>query len=263
MAEKIALFIIDPQVDFCDPKGSLFVPGADKDMTRLADFITRRKNDLYDIQITMDSHYRVAIFHPMSWISKSNKHPAPFTLISKDDVEKGEWRSFNPEYQTRYLEYVRKLEENSRFALVIWPEHCIIGSPGQCLYQPVYEAISEWESQYATAVRTTKGSNIFTEHYSVFKADVEDPKDPSTRMNLKLVKDLDDADRILIAGEALSHCVANSGRDFIEQIGTNISKITLLEDCCSNVPGFEKLGEDFVNEMVSKGMKISSIKDAI
>jgi len=36
------LFIIDPQVDFCSPDGALYVPGADKDMERLADFISKQ-----------------------------------------------------------------------------------------------------------------------------------------------------------------------------------------------------------------------------
>ena len=36
---KNCLLIIDPQNDFCDKKGSLFVPGADKDIKRLSKFI--------------------------------------------------------------------------------------------------------------------------------------------------------------------------------------------------------------------------------
>ena len=36
---NVDLFAIDPQQSFTDPNGSLFVPGGDADMTRLATFI--------------------------------------------------------------------------------------------------------------------------------------------------------------------------------------------------------------------------------
>jgi len=41
MAERIDLLIIDPQVDFCDPSGALYVPGAEKDMERLSEMVKR------------------------------------------------------------------------------------------------------------------------------------------------------------------------------------------------------------------------------
>jgi len=46
MPLKIDLVIIDPQKDFCDPNGSLFVPGAAEDMKRLASLVGRLKNKL-------------------------------------------------------------------------------------------------------------------------------------------------------------------------------------------------------------------------
>lgn len=47
---NVHLLVIDPQNDFCDPNGSLFVPGADEDMKRLGGFIERVKDKLNDIQ---------------------------------------------------------------------------------------------------------------------------------------------------------------------------------------------------------------------
>jgi hypothetical protein len=40
-----------------------------------------------------------------------------------------------------------------------------------------------------------------------------------------------------------------------------VKKFTLLEDTASNVPGFEKLGRDFVTTMVKKGMRVTTTKD--
>jgi nicotinamidase-related amidase len=93
-------------------------------------------------------------------------------------------------------------------------------------------------------------------------ADVEDPDDVSTKLNTALVDVLGEADEILITGEALSHCVASSIRDIAAQFGVDqVQKFTLLEDTSSNVGGFEKLGQDFVKEMVKKGMKVTRTVD--
>jgi nicotinamidase-related amidase len=81
-------------------------------------------------------------------------------------------------------------------------------------------------------------------------------------LNTALIDTLTDADEILITGEALSHCVASSIRDIAAQFGIDqVQKFTLLEDTTSNVGGFEKLGQDFVKEMVKKGMKVTNTKD--
>jgi nicotinamidase-related amidase len=86
-------------------------------------------------------------------------------------------------------------------------------------------------------------------------AEVPDPEDPATTPNGRLLR-LQEADIVLLAGEARSHCVANTVRDLAAQFGANgIGKLHLLEDCTSDVPGFENLGRDFVAEMAAKGMK--------
>ena len=56
MSNKAILLVIDPQVDFCDPNGSLFVKGADADMKRLATMIRENINLIERINITLDSH---------------------------------------------------------------------------------------------------------------------------------------------------------------------------------------------------------------
>jgi hypothetical protein len=64
------------------------------------------------------------------------------------------------------------------------------------------------------------------------------------------------------AGEARSHCLANTVLDIANNFGEeNIKKMVLLEDGTSDVPGFENLGEDFVKEMKGRGMRISTTVD--
>ena len=70
---KLHLLIIDPQNDFCSPHGSLYVPGAEEDMGRLARLIDRLKNKIADIHVTLDSHRMIDISHP-GWWRDSNGH---------------------------------------------------------------------------------------------------------------------------------------------------------------------------------------------
>jgi len=257
--KKVDLLIIDPQNDFCDARGSLFVKGADQDSIRLANMIKRLGSKLNDIHVTMDSHHVLDVAHPLMWLNEKNEHPSPFTVITKDSVEKGMWRPVNPAWSNRMLEYVRSLEANGRYALVVWPEHCIIGSWGHNIVAPVYEALMDWErSNVAMVDLVTKGSNFWTEHYSAVMADVPDPADPSTQLNTRLIQTLQNVDLVAITGQALSHCVANTVRDIANNFGEeNIKKLVLIEDTSSNVEGFESLGRDFVSEMVSRGMQIA------
>ena len=254
------LLIIDPQNDFCDPNGALFVAGADDDMKRLAAFIEKNINKIDDINVTLDSHRLIDVAHPIFWVNSKGEHPDVLTLISVDDVENGTWTTTNPAWKQRGLEYVKALADNQRYPLVMWPPHCLIGTWGNAVYQPLSDALLKWqEARFGVVEYVTKGSNIFTEHYSALKADVVDPSDPTTDINTKLLDALSQADEILIAGEALSHCVANTVTDIAVEFGDeNIKKFVLLEDCCSNVPTFESLGEGFVNTMHGKGMKVTT-----
>lgn len=266
MSKRVVhLLTIDPQNDFCiangpgGQKGALVVGGADNDMARLATFITKNKKRIEEIHCTLDSHQSVHIAHPIFWVNSKGEHPNPFTVITADDVKNGVWRTFYPPFQKRAQTYVDTLALNGRYALVIWPPHCIIGSWGASIVPTVSNALIDWEIEKFNKVNyVPKGSNFFTEHYSGIQADVIDDSDGSTKLNTVLIDALTQADEILITGEALSHCVANTVRDVATQFGVdNIKKFTLLQDTSSNVTGFEKLGRDFVLEMAGKGMKLT------
>lgn len=261
--KKIHLLAIDMQNDFCDTNGALFVSGADKDIANLTAFVDRIGGNLFDIHVTMDSHRLLDIAHPIMWVDGNGNHPDPFTIITEDEVKTGKWRTVKPAWQKRAQAYVEALSVNGRYPLCIWPPHCIIGTWGHSLVPSFSEALLRWEAKKVRGVDyVTKGSNIFTEHYSAVQADVPDPSDPTTMLNSQLINILQEADEILIAGEALSHCVANTIRDIANNFGEdNIKKFVMFEDTSSNVQGFEQLGTDFVNEMTGRGMKVSTTQD--
>ena len=275
MSGKVKLVIIDPQNDFCNPKdqhfapkGSLYVPGADEDMKRLGGMVRKLGNRINEISVTFDSHHDLDVAHPIFWRNSEGKHPDWYQVITEDDVVNGVWFPTLPgiHVRNRMVEYVRSLQANGRYELRIWPPHCIIGTPGQNIYQDLLVPLREWCTKYyRTITPVTKGSNLWTEHYSAVKAEVPDPEDPTTQINTRFVQDFadDDISDILLAGEALSHCVASTFRDLVEAFGNNdiIKKMVLLTDACSNVPGCESYGEQFVKDFVALGMRQTTTDD--
>ena len=71
------------------------------------------------------------------------------------------------------------------------------------------------------------------------------------------------ADIVAIAGEAGSHCLANTVRDIANGFNDDsyIKKLVLLEDATSPVTGFETFQTDFITEMTARGMQISNTVD--
>ncbi len=251
---KSDLVIIDPQVDFCDPNGALYVTGADADNVRLAEVIHERGRGLNDIHVTLDSHHRLDVAHPMMWRDSEGNPPNPFTAISEDDLDAGTWAPFNPGLTPRMRAYLKALKAGNRYGLTVWPEHCLIGHPGWCVDPVLLAALDEWEELPAQVDYVTKGSNRWTEHYSAVQADVPDPDDPGTQLNIPFIETLAIPDIIWIAGQALDYCLANTLRDIANNFGEeNIKKIHLITDATSAID--VAAGDVFIQEMVARGMK--------
>jgi len=262
--KNVQLVVIDPQNDFCDPKGALYVPGAEEDMGRVAKMVGPAGGQLTDIHVTIDSHHLVDVAHPIMWKNSRGEHPTPFTIITASDVENGVWAPTSPGLTKRMLAYVQSLETGQRYPLCIWPPHCLIGSWGQNVVPGLFDALVKWEQeQFAVIDYVTKGSNIYTEHYGAVQAEVPDPQDPSTQLNTPFIDTLREADVVAICGEAGSHCLANTVRDIANKLGddSHVKKFVLLIDGTSPVPGFENLQDDFIKEMMGRGMQACKCAD--
>ena len=140
----------------------------------------------------------------------------------------------------RTLAYLQELETRGRYTLMVWPIHCEIGSWGHNVHADVRAAYNRWEDAGQHIVRKVpKGTNPWTEHYSALMAEVPDPDDPRTQLNRGLLDALDRAELLLIAGEAGSHCVKATVEDLAQHLpGGKLSRVVLLTDCMSPVPGF-------------------------
>ena len=262
---RVHLLVIDPQNDFCRTDGALSVPGAAEDMDRLAMLVHRLKGRLSDVHVTLDSHRTVDISHPLWFRDSAGVHPAPFTSISAADLRAGTWTTTMPSAWNRTLAYLEALEAGGRYPHTVWPEHCLIGSEGHAVVPTLFEALQSWSHRFAMVDFVTKGSNPWTEHFSAVQAEVPDPDDPSTQVNLRLVHTLEQADVVLLAGEASSHCLANTVRDIVARFGDPalIRKLHLLTDATSPVPGFESYADDFLRDMRAHGLRTLTTTDAI
>ena len=259
-SSRNSLLIIDPQKDF-HPGGSLAIASAGKDAAKIAKLIDQHSMELDDIVVSLDTHQKMHIAHPLFWKDpKSGKHPDPMTHISLKSLEAGEWTTTDPKWAEWGKSYVATLETNERFQLIVWPEHCLIGTNGHSVVDDVNASLLGWAEKRARAVEyVLKGHNMLTEHYSAFKADVVRADDARTDYNMTLLARLLKADRVIVCGQALSHCVAFSTRDLLSRWPKGQERrIVLLTDCASPVPGFEDAAKAFVQEMKAAGVTVTT-----
>lgn len=271
------LVLIDPQSDFCKPgsgegdpqRGALYVDGAEHDMTRIATFVDKYGDKIDRIHVTLDCHHLIDIAHPAMWKNSDGEHPPFFTLITADDIRNGVWAPIYPGLRQRFIDYCDTLAQSGRFLLCIWPPHCLIGSDGNKVVPVLYEALLKWSAKKRMNINwVSKGSNMFTEHYSAVKAEVPDPKDSSTQLNTKFITTIGEADRIIYAGEAGSHCLNYTVTDTADGFGddgTYVTKMVLLTDGTSPVISpnidFPAVQAQFIKDMVARGMKTALTTD--
>jgi nicotinamidase/pyrazinamidase len=244
---KTLLLIIDPQNSFCDPSGELYVGGAEKDMRRIADVIRRRGSEIRRIIVTLDSHNKIHIAHPIWWIDAEGNPPGPFTRISIQDLDAGRYQAADPAYRAWTRTYMETIGSQ-----VIWPYHCLIGTWGHEVFEPLLEELNTWREEFHDLDFVMKGSSRFTENFSAIRPSVEVPDNPFTQVNRDLLRALDEADRIWVAGEASSHCVADTVTDIIR-----FSENPAIAEKITLVAGFETVADAFFQRMTAAGVVVS------
>jgi len=254
---KTWLMLIDVQNTFCIPEFELYVGGrsghgAVEDNTRLCEFIYHNLGNITHITATLDTHKTMQVFHAIFFVDKDGNHPAPYTDIHASELRDGRWM-FNsalasqfgiaPEYgQQMMTHYAEELEKKSKYALTIWPYHAMLGGIGHALVSAVEEAIFFHSvARIAQPDMVIKGDTPFTENYSVIGPEVlTGPMDEMLGLHdQKFIQQLGQYDRLVIAGQAKSHCVAWTVSDLLEDIAVTdlelARKVYLLEDCTSPV----------------------------
>ena len=264
--QRIRLLVIDPQNDFMDIAGAtLPVPGASADMARLASFMDALRGRIDDVVVTLDSHASVGIERTTFWAMPDGSAVAPFTQITAADVRSGRLMARHPAHQAEAMDYLVALEAAGERRLIVWPVHCVLGTWGHNIHSLVSESIAKWEfASGHTCDKVLKGRNPMTEQYSAFRAEVPRADDPRSHNNDALMARLGAGSEVLVvAGEALSHCVAASGEDMLAQMDrARLRNTILLTDCMSAIPGFDAVGETFLRQARACGVRTMAAADA-
>jgi nicotinamidase-related amidase len=284
--QRIAAFGIDCQVAFCTPGASLFVPGAVEDSVRAVEWLYRNLGRITTLVLSLDTHSVHQIFHPAAWVDADGRHPAPFTVISTDDVRQGRWRPWLrsegfPEFSAATArEYCEQLEKSGRYVLTIWPYHALLGGASHALVPALMEAaLFHAVARGAETVFEIKGRSAVTENYSVLSPEVR-------RLGGRTVGDFNDRlfdllmkhDRVYVFGQAKSHCVRSTLLDVMEECRRRdpglLSRIHILEDAMSPVPppplrplppalDFPRVAEEALRTFAAAGMRIVRTIDPI
>jgi nicotinamidase-related amidase len=256
-AFRVALLAVDVQNTFCVPGFELFVAGrsgtgAVDDNRRLCDFIYRNLGTISQVFPSLDTHHAMQVFHAIWLVDEHGNHPAPYTLISAEDVEAGRWRvndavaetlGVGMDYAARHLaHYTRRLAEGGKYDLTIWPYHAMLGGIGHALVSLVEEAIFfHGVARCSMPDFQVKGDKPLTEHYSMLGPEVMEGPDGESlgARNTGLIDRLLTFDAVVIAGQAKSHCMAWTIDDLMRDDDVRERELAertyLLEDCTSPV----------------------------
>lgn len=251
-----ALVVVDPQNDFCDQRGHLYVDGAYADIERLAEHIKKDGRNYTDIFVSLDSHDVIAIFHPAFWIDEAGCHPAPFTQIACEDFVSGAWRPASLDNLANAGRTFAVMRDRGIDSMMIWPEHCVVSTWGHQISDTLRDALRVWRENTAHAVRYIfKGENPYTDQFSIFEG--LDDSWPETAFNEPLFQALSSYDTVTFAGQALSHCVGESVLSYLRRLGSSPQKVGLLADCTSPVAGFDR--KVSLDRLASAGVSFSTV----
>jgi len=271
--EKTTLFVIDAQIGFCMPGASLYVKNAENDIANICEFILKNVGKLSHLTFSLDTHYAHQIFYPCYWVNDKGEKPAPYTIISYEDVESGVWRTLQESYSNFAKSYLKQLEEKGKYKLCIWDYHTMLGGIDHSLSPLLSET-----AFYHCLVKDNqthfllKGEHPLSEHYSVIQPEIRAVYDNDKRLNigqsrkLYFKEMLNSYDKIFIAGEASSHCVKATIEDLYkitkESNDNLISKIYILEDCMSPIPSipgvidFSSIAQEALDGFEKAGMHV-------
>lgn len=255
---QVGLLLIDVQNTFCIPEFELFVGGrsglgAVEDNQRLCEFIYRNLDKISQIILTLDTHTALQIFHPIFWVNPQGQHPTPASsLIYYEEVQQGVWQvnpaianTLGQDYQAlqaHALHYTKQLSDRGKYPLTVWPYHSMLGGIGHAIVPAIEEAVFfHTIARHAQAQFELKGNHPLTENYSVLQPEVLDTvgSQQIAQKNQGLIQKLLNFDRLIIAGQAKSHCVAWTVEDLLTEIQAIkpqfTQRVDLLEDCTSPV----------------------------
>lgn len=257
------LFIsIDNQFAFLEG-GSLGVPGSIGDVERLIRFIYNNAHYISCIMSSGDAHALQQIFFSCWWINENGKQPAPFTVITYDDVIEKRWTPVIGDFN-KSLKYLKALDDMNAAKLCIWPYHGILGTHEAAIETQLAKMIN-----FHSAARKVynplilKGTDPYSEMYGIIKPEYS----TTNYINMTVLRAIEEHDVIILAGQAASHCFLKSVLQIIDYfliINPDIIKrIIILEDCTSPIIGYEDYTIKEFAKLKNYGIRFAKSTDDI
>lgn len=156
------LFIVDPQNDFVDAAGSLYVKGAEEAIDNICKLLCEGGYDR--VIVSQDCHQYYHIGHSEFW----KELPEPGTEIDiTRDLSRGNFTPALCDFETP-KDVIRQILEKNARSIRIWPHHCLEGSWGYCFPERLVEALNEWSAQHLRNYEVyQKGKDPFCESFSL------------------------------------------------------------------------------------------------
>ena len=219
---KNLLLIIDPQNDFVDPKGSLYVPGSEEAINNICKFIDTDRVD--EIIVSQDTHQKYNIGFSEFWPG----FKAFDKLMVRDIVS----QKIKPTYinPKNYEDFFKQFEDfGYNDELTIWPHHCIEGSWGWCFPDILVESLGNWGLRNKKSYQVYRKGNIpELEAYSIFP---KINKMGNTKIESLNIQEYEYGS-IFISGFCKDICVAESVKWFSDN---NFRNLVFLDNCMATL----------------------------
>jgi len=259
---RVLMVFIDPQNDFMEGISDLGVPGSKGDIERMTKWLYYNGHKVTRLMVSLDTHTMAQIFHQCWWRDANGNTPAPYTIISYDDLMSNKWipiydkRIFDEDKPNRMISYCEKylemLEKTGKYKLCIWPYHCLEGTFGANVENQLSRMIyfhSLYRRSQPLFIR--KGMDPWSEMYGIIKPEWSN----TGYVNTQVLEEMKMYDIVIFVGEAASHCVGQSGLQILEhfkQYPCKSPKFVFFKDCMSPVAGFEEATAQIFKEFEEK-----------
>lgn len=221
VVDNSLFLIIDPQYDFVDKLGKLYVKGADTAIENIAQFLVKNRDCFKDVVITQDTHQRFHISSQWFWDDKVK----PGTVITKEDIKSAK---YIPLATRDEIDYDLMFEGIDKYGpITIWPSHCLEGTSGQSIPLKLMREVNNWGIRKRRSyIIQKKGDIPVLESFSAL-----------TEENILGVKQFwrnQKYDKVYICGFAKDYCVAYTVADMIKT-GEYENKLVFVEPCMSSI----------------------------
>ncbi|XBW36098.1 hypothetical protein QEN19_001674 [Hanseniaspora menglaensis] len=179
---KRCLLIIDMQYDFIS--GSLKVSGGEELVMKIAEYLKENSDNFDLIVFTKDDHPREHVS-----FASNHKSKVPFD-----------------EYT-----YVSKNDSSHVFKSCLWPDHCVVGTPGNEIHNDLTSLILNEHIGKTKTIVVGKGKNLNREYYSCFNDVLEEDF-----TELQEILETELISEVFICGLAYDYCVINSAKSSVQ-----------------------------------------------